>query len=162
MIAWFKNLLFERIAFELICKYPLDESVRILSEKTIRSMRDEGYTTQPVGNVSKRFVELTRYRPNIRNSFKPYFIGAFYQDGSKVVLRGIYRMHYFVFFFMVAWLGYFSLLIVGVVRAEGGISTMRGIGTLFFGFGFLLLVLGKLTWRGDVEWLSDYFRKTLQ
>jgi hypothetical protein len=163
VIAWFKNLLFERIEFELVSNHSLQDSIRILAERTSHPLLTYDPRHELMGSASKERVMVAERPFPKRNDFRPFFVGAFYQEGSNVVLRGVIRMRLPVIFFMLFWFGLTLSAITGIIAtnpaAEQGV---RNAGLLFFAFGFLLLAFGKRTWPRDVPWLREHLQKALQ
>jgi hypothetical protein len=157
VFEWLKNLLFQRVAFELVSKHSLDESIRILSQGKPQPPFAPDAIVNPKRIVSAEEVTLAVYQPffsNFRNDFKACFVGAFVQDGPTVVLRGVFRYPYWVSVFMLVWLSVNLLIALHPVAKAAGL--------VFFGFGLLLTLLGKLTFRTDIKYLSSYLKELLQ
>jgi hypothetical protein len=165
MFASLRKLLFKRIDLELVSRYPLAESVRTLSEATYSQFfPPPGLTEIAIGRVDERTVLLARRHPFLVNSFKPYFDGAFHREGSRVTLRGSYRMHHGVHFFLSLWAIFLAASAIELVN-DAGTSALRNLSLKVYilaSVPLLMLLVGKLPWRSDIKWMNGHLRQLLQ
>ena len=126
---------------------------------------------QVVGHVTQGFLSLRR-RINYRNSFQLFLPANLIAQAKGTSLRGSFGMHPVAAAFMCVWLGGVSLfLFVGIVMtlqnlvAEQGKVDVSLIFILVPGvmllFGFGLVSFGKELSRGDVVFLTNFLKTTL-
>ena len=164
MIRWFLDLLYGSVPAEFPSDFGLEESVKRLSNATLRWWSPAGVLQQfAMGTVSRDRVRLQRVIPFIRNSFKPFYVGRFERDGARTVLKGRFTIHWFTKVFVTAWLVLFLAGTVVAAFAPGGRNPWCF--PLIFLAGFALaigmIVLSKRFARNDSAWLSAVIRKAL-
>jgi len=160
-----KILLSERIPLELVCSRPLRESLSRLADSTSGSASPLTLNDEIVGSVSSSKINLTRNRPFVRNGFRAHFSGVLRQEGSKVVLRGEFRLGQGGDVFTLIWFGFIFLWTVVAYFTTDYASDewwlpYAGLGMLSFGLG--LTWIGKRSGYKDVEWLTSHLREALQ
>jgi hypothetical protein len=162
---WLFDFLYGAVPAEFESAFGLEDSVRRLSDATGRWPFAALTTKQMAGGrVTATRVILQRVIPFVGNSFKPFFLGAFRVEGTRVVLTGKFTMHSIVKIFFSLWFGFLALsipLIFLQIAVQGG-SWWEPFGAIgMFCAGLGLVGLGKWFARNDIAWLSDVIRKAL-
>jgi hypothetical protein len=98
-------------------------------------------------SVSGNKFKVTRWGigrlPMSGNSFVHVFVGRIYRDGSKTIVRGIFRLNAFVFVFALFWLT-MAYLISGGLAVSSAVAYLHDGNTaklsgLLFGLAFPIL-----------------------
>jgi hypothetical protein len=121
-----------------------------------------------VGKSMPHRVVLYRYRPFVRNSFIPRFVGRFSVDSGCTVLTGAFSLHPIVRWFTVAWLSFVLAPLAGIVTdpVTGPRFTGRGTEALtlvamaLFGMG--LVRFGRWCARTDSAYITGIIRSAAQ
>ncbi len=157
MLQWLKDAWFGSAMVEFESTFDLTESIRRLRAATKRSVFSAMAHQEAVGTVREERVSLQRVIPMMGNSFKPFFVGRFSEDGGRVVLRGCFTMPVFAKLFMGGWFGILALgpigLLIGGIRSPQvwlGLPFVIGM----MGFGLAIVRLGQWFSRRDPAWLS--------
>ena len=166
MLRWFKSFWVGSPPVEFESAFDLAQSVGRLRAATKRSVFSAMAREAAVGTVRDTRVSLQRVIPMVANSFKPFFVGRFGEEGGKVVLRGSFVTHWFSRLFMAVWFGFLSF--AAIALAVQGISTdfaeIRPVFALLVGMiaaGFGLIRLGQWLSRRDDAWLSEVISSAL-
>lgn len=164
MVHWLKAFWSgsEPVTFE--SAYGMDESVERLKAATRRWAFSVMAQQTAVGRVTESRVALQRVIPMVHNSFKPFFVGRFQRNGSKIVLTGRFAVNGFVRVFMAFWLGcclLFATLGLFMVFRSPQSLPLPLVGMAMFAAGLGLLRFGGWFSRNDPGWLSDVIRNAL-
>jgi len=121
-----------------------------------------------VGKVSEANVILRRYRPFWRNSDISIFRGKFVLRDGIAVLEGEYSMHKFTKIFTTIWLsGVTAFFLMFIIDA---FTTSHKEDILFFlcitaamlVFGVILLRIGWVLGRGDIDYIESIIHKSIK
>jgi hypothetical protein len=112
----------------------------------------------------------------VHNSFEPYFYGSIIATDGRTLVRGCFRMHFFVLVFMTVWfVGLLTIggLVTAVMLYElltgrrvstgnmtSGLAALIGPGMLAFGVG--LVTFGWRMGRSQRARLERFLEATLQ
>jgi len=163
IISGIARILYGSLPAEFASAYSLDESVARLNAargSALSAIARESAT----GTVGTSRVVLKRVIPLVRNSFKPYFVGAFEPRAAGVVLVGRFTMHWSVKLFVTVWLGFCVLWTV--LAASAAIDQPKQwfvpfIGAGMFALGVAFVRLCQWFSRRDPIWLADFIRRAL-
>lgn len=150
---------------------PKDECLRRLQAQTGRGV----WTRSAEGTISARirgdqFRLFAWGRPNLRNSFAPFFYGRLERANGKTRVRGHFSMHLLVRAFFFLWFGGLTAvagLILFLPSSEWG-SGQRPPGFALLGLavmgllGFGLVRFGRWLGRGQAETLRLFLARDLQ
>jgi len=150
---------------EYTSNYPLPDAV-----SRLKGLVHSGFIPRAgvSGRVSERKVQLYRVIPLWANSFAPVFVGKFESVNGKIVLSGFYSIHFAVKTFMTIWFAItlFGALVVlaclatGIIPPENAIFVLIPFG--MFAFGLVLIKMGQLFSRGDIEYIRNVIGKALE
>jgi hypothetical protein len=166
LVSSFFDLLYGAVPAQFESSFGLEESVRRLSMATSRSIFATLHRQATVGTVTASCVSLQRVIPFVGNSFKPFFIGRFIADGTRVLLTGGFTMHWSVKAFHAVFFGFLAfwtiLALIFTVILRDPLTwwfPFAGVGMFLIGIG--LVKLGKWFARNDIAWLSGVIRDAL-
>jgi hypothetical protein len=141
-------------------RFGLADSVERLRAESVERdwfaglLKDEGGIEGMVGMIDSSRVRLRRVREFIQNPFAPQFVGHLVESQGAVALVGCFTMRLEVKVLMSIWCGFCVLpTLLHPVAVPAGVAMV--------GLGVLIVLLGRLTSRGDVAWLSDVIRSAL-
>jgi len=165
MARWFWNLIYEAEQKEFVSSFGLEESVQRLSAVTGRSVFSSLTNQMAVGKVTESAVRLQRVVPMVGNSFKPFFIGAFVEDGGRVVLTGRFTMSLYSKIFMSIWFGFIAfwtvLALLPFLTQDSNTWWFPFFGIGMFAAGIGLVWGCKWLARNDAAWLTAVIQKAL-
>ena len=96
-----------------------------------------------VGRVSARDIRVRLHRPFVSNSFAPVFAGSISTENGETVIRGTYRLHKYVLYFMKVWFGF--LIIWSTIGIPAGLIALiagQPEGAMFVVVPFLMFCFG--------------------
>src|SRR5262249_19055188 len=127
--------LFGSTSAEFLSDYGLQESVERLKAVVKQSVLQTLFEEAAMGKVCPDRVSIWRNTPMFGNSFRPFFIGSFQERSGRVLVAGVFTVHWSVKVFMTFWFGFLGLLTVLLLLAWVGNAANAEVGLLFV-FGF--------------------------
>jgi hypothetical protein len=146
--------------FKLVFDVPIDTAIERLNSNVNKTSFSRIKSERMVGSVNRQSVKIQRVIPRVQNSFKPFLVGSFSEEGNKTVISGVFRFNLFVQAFMTFWFGFIFLWVVLASVAaflkpsEAWFFPLFGV--LMFCFAIGLMKLGKWFSRNDKKWLKEY------
>jgi hypothetical protein len=117
-----------------------------------------------IGKATPNRVVLYRHRPYVRNSFIPRFVGQFSIENGRTVLSGAFSLHPFTRWFMIFWLSFVSLRLLGLLTSFLTGAPLRERATAIVMtsgmalFGIALVRFGRWCARSDPAYIRAVIR----
>lgn len=128
-----------------------DATERRLKDRVTRIAIPFVMSRRLAGLVSANDIRVRLHRPFVTNSFGPVFAGRIATEDGQTVVRGTYRLHKYVLYFMKFWFGFLIVSsmfgipagLIQLVAGEPEGAMLVVVPFVMFGFGILFVSFGR-------------------